>query len=292
MSYHLPPLPWLRAFEASARHGTFTAAADELGLTQAAISHQVRSLEGRLGYALFKRLPRSLALTEMGKAYLPSVRKAFDELSAATAGLFGQIGVNDLIVRVPVSFAALWLGPRMKSFHTAYPKIAIRLYSAIWADTLPVDKTDVDIRFGHGNWPGTRSQLIYQDVSIAVSPTSSKARRFADVGKEVLVQVMGIDGSWSELARAAGSNAEPRNVPIMVDTSIAALEMVASGLGHAIVPQAFAQPYLASSRLKQAISGQLPESQAHFFVTPDDRKVMRPEAKLFRDWILAEVAAA
>lgn len=292
MPYQLPPLSWLRAFEAAARTGTFTAAADELGLTQAAISHQVRSLEGRLGYTLFNRHPRSLTLTEMGKAYLPSVRKAFDELSASTVGLFGHLGVNDLIVRVPVSFAALWLGPRLKAFQSTYPRIAIRLYSAVWADALPADKTDVDIRFGHGDWLGMRSERIYQDVSIAVSPVSCKAKRIADIASEVLVQVMGLDATWIELARASGSNAEIGAVPISVDTSITALELVASGLGHAIVPQAFAQPYLASSRLKRAIAGHLAESQAHYFVTPEDRKALRPEAKLFRDWILSEVAAA
>ena len=107
--YDLPPLAWLRAFEASARHSSFTAAAQELNLTQAAVSHQVRSLEKHLGVMLFERLARTLRLTEMGTAYLPPLRRAFDELTAATSGLFGPIGKHTLVVRAPVSFASQWL---------------------------------------------------------------------------------------------------------------------------------------------------------------------------------------
>ncbi len=104
MTYRLPPLNWLRAFETSARHMSFAKAATDLNLTSTAISHQVRSLERHLGHALFERLARGLRLTEMGAAYLPDVRRTFENLSAATTKLFGQSGMTSITVRAPVSF--------------------------------------------------------------------------------------------------------------------------------------------------------------------------------------------
>src|SRR5262245_23514380 len=187
MSYRLPSMVWLRAFEAAARHASFTAAAEELGLTQAAISHQVRSLEKQLGYPLFERLPRNLKLTDMGRAYLAPVRKAFDELSASTTGLFGPVGETALNLRVPVSLAVLWLARRLPQFCRSYPKIRIRLHSAIWADAMPADKIDIDIRYGHGNWAGFRSELFFRNPLIPVSPMTSRVSQPTDIREENVI---------------------------------------------------------------------------------------------------------
>ena len=107
----LPPPGWLQTFESAARHSGFAAAAEELGLTPAAVSQQIRALEGRLGVALFRRLPRGVELTEMGRAYLPAVQRAFGDISAATAGLFGLDRPRLLTVRAPLSYAAIRLAP-------------------------------------------------------------------------------------------------------------------------------------------------------------------------------------
>src|SRR5262249_45316576 len=111
--HHLPPLTWLRGFEAAARTGSFTGAARALGLTQAAVSYQVRSLEQHLGFPLFERLAHGLRLTDIGRAYLPSLQRAFDEVSASTLGLFGAQGEASLAIRTPISFGSLWLAPRL-----------------------------------------------------------------------------------------------------------------------------------------------------------------------------------
>lgn len=141
MTYHLPHLNWIRAFEASARRLSFTAAANELNRTQTSVSHQVRSLEAHIGFQLFERLPHGLRLTDMGLAYLPAVRKAFEDLSTATSGLFGPVSERPVIVRAPISWAVLWLAPRLSNFAAQYPEIDVRLYSAIWADSLSSDET-------------------------------------------------------------------------------------------------------------------------------------------------------
>ncbi|MFZ5790636.1 MAG: LysR substrate-binding domain-containing protein [Pseudomonadota bacterium] len=292
MSYRLPPLVWLRAFEAAARHASFTAAAQELGLTQAAVSHQIRSLEQHLGYPLFERLPRQLRLTEMGRAYLAPVRKAFDELSAATAGLFGPVGEASLNLRVPVSFAVLWLSPRLPEFCEAFPSIRVRLYSAIWADALPADKVDVDIRFGHGNWSGFRSELIFSDPSVPVSPIASPVRAPAQIKDENLIHIMGLEEAWSELYRRTGLEVPAHRHAVTVDTSLAALELVAAGFGHTIVLRCFAERYIEAGRVRRSFDIELSQEHAHYFLFREDTQALKPEVRLFRDWIMDQARAA
>jgi LysR family glycine cleavage system transcriptional activator len=292
MSYRLPSMVWLRAFEAAARHASFTAAAEELGLTQAAVSHQIRSLEKQLGYPLFERLPRNLKLTDMGRAYLAPVRKAFDELSASTTGLFGPIGETAITLRVPVSFAVLWLAQRLPQFYRAYPKVRVRLHSAIWADAMPADKIDIDIRYGHGSWAGFRSELIFRNPSIPVSPVGSRVSRPADIEKENVILIMGLEDYWLRLFEQTGL-AMPAHRPIItVDTSLAALELVAAGFGHTIVQRCFAEPFIAAGRVRRSFDIDLPQDNAHYFLFREDEKALKPEVRLFRDWIMDQAADA
>ncbi|MEM7225373.1 MAG: LysR substrate-binding domain-containing protein [Pseudomonadota bacterium] len=293
MSYQLPPLPALRAFEAAARLGSFTAAARELNLTQAAVSHQVRTLESHLGFALFERLARSLRLTDMGTAYLPSVRQAFEALSTSTAGLFGPIGNRAITVRAPVSHAVLWLAPRLKSFLEAYPDIDVRLCSAIWADSLPAERIDLDIRFGDGRWPGHQAEWIAaESVVPLVSPDYLAARgpitQVADFPRYDLIHIMGLEDAWLQLFRSAALNTAPPRKGPKIDTTLAALELVAAGWGCALVIKSFAEARLAEGRLVQPIALELPINQAHYVVRPDSGEQLRPEALLFQDWLLAE----
>jgi len=283
MSYHLPPLPWLRAFEAAARRGSFAAAANELGLTSAAVSYQVRALEQRLGYPLFERLARGLRVTDMGKAYLIPVRKAFGELSISTLSIFGPEGETTLNIRVPVSFAVLWLAPRLSAFATAHPGFRIRLFSAIWADALPADKTDVDIRFGHGNWPGFSAQLLVNDPIVLVTAPDSKIAGPRDIGPAQLIQIMGVESDWLRLFDSADLALPAAGVT--VDTSLAALELVASGHGAALVLARFARAYEAGGRVRRVPGIELPQEQSHYLLTPNSLDAPRAEALLFGDWL-------
>ncbi len=285
MSYHLPPLPWLRAFEAAARRGSFAAAAGELALTPAAVSYQVRALESQLGYPLFERLARGLRVTDMGKAYLVPVRQAFSELSISTLSIFGPVGETTLNIRVPVSFAVLWLTPRLGDFARAHPGIRIRLFSAIWADALPADKTDVDIRFGHGNWPGSTAQLLVNDPIVLVTPPRSGINGPRDISSAELVQIMGVESDWLHLYEAAGLNLPPGGAGITVDTSLAALELVAAGHGAALVLARFAAAYEKAGRVRRVPGIELPQDQSHYLLTPNSLDAPRAEAALFADWL-------
>ena len=130
--HELPPLPWLRAFEVSARHLSFTSAARELGLSQAAVSKQIKLLELKLGEPLFFRFPRSLGLTKAGEAFLPKVQDAFERLSAGASEVFGPRRADVLTIRCAVGFAVNWLAPRLPDFMARHPDIALRLISSVW----------------------------------------------------------------------------------------------------------------------------------------------------------------
>tara|TARA_R110002072_G_scaffold176934_4_gene332780 strand:+ start:3584 stop:4474 length:891 start_codon:yes stop_codon:yes gene_type:complete len=296
MSYQLPPLNWLRAFEAAARHGSFTAAAGELNLTQAAVSHQVRSLEHHLNFALFERLPRSLKLTHMGQAYLPSVRRAFDDLSASTVGLFGLMGKSTLVVRAPISFAIACLAPRLRRFSESYPNIEILFCSAIWADLMSADRADIDIRAGDGRWRGYEALLLDQESSIPVCSPDLAVRiggqgNLAAFSPDHMIHIMGCDDLWGRGLAAAGATDLDATRGIKVDTSLAALEMAASGLGAAFVLRSFAQPYLDDGRLIRPVELSLTWQEAHYLLLPEQDTRHRPEVLLFRDWLLAEMTS-
>lgn len=297
MRYQVPPLPALHAFEAAARHASFAAAAVELHLSQAAVSHRVRLLERHLGFKLFERLPRSLRLTDMGRAYLPSVRKAFDELSLSTAGLFGPVGERSVTVRAPVSYAVLWLAPRLESFLKAYPDIDLRLGSAIWADALDPDEADIDIRFGHGHWPGFAAEFLSNEPAIPVcSPRHVEAlgpvRSVADLAERPLVHITGLEDLWMRLFKSAGLETPAGAGHAKSDTSLAALELVANSQRCTLVPRSFAQGYLDQGRLIPALEVDVPMDLSHYLLVPDNAiQRLKPEALMFRQWLLEESQA-
>ena len=162
--FRLPPLSWLRAFEASARHLSFTHAASELNLTQAAISKQVKLLEHYLREPLFQRNARSLVLTKVGAAYLPKVRDSFERLSVGTQEVFGNRRSEVLTLRASAGFSVNWVAPRLIDFFEKFPKIPVRIVSSIWAEEFDRERFDLDIRYGHGNWPAFRTDRLSWDV--------------------------------------------------------------------------------------------------------------------------------
>lgn len=291
MTYHLPPVNWLRAFEAAARFTSFSAAAGELSLTSAAVSHQVRSLESFLGYPLFERLPRGLRLTDLGKAYLGPVRSAFDALSICTAGLFGIRGETTLVVRVPISFSVMLLTPRLGDFSRAHPAIYLRLVSAIWADALPADKVDVDIRFGHGRWDGFQATPLLRDPSVVICHPSRRHEGLADLKANRLIHIMGLEYDWLRLLEANGLEMPPGSPRVTVDTSLAAIELVAADAGCAIVLRSYAQSELARGRVAIIPGIELGQPQAHFLLAREGAGQQKPELLVFAHWLARQMQA-
>lgn len=287
MKYRLPPLNGLIAFEAAARTGNFARAADELNLTQSTVSHRVRSLERYLGFPLFERLPRGIRLTESGKAYLPSIRKAFEQIFSSTAGIFGRKDEGSLTVRAPVSYSVLWLGPLIDGFMQEYPGIEIRLISSIWADEIAVDETDIDLRLGFGSWPRCRAREVLRDrVTAVCHPRLGRGiKDIEDIAVRPLIHVMGIEDLWMKYFDQAGFGLDVKHTDIHVDSTIAALEIASSGSCVGLIQQRFLDHYLQSRRLAAPLAIEMDMEQAIYLVEPESRQQTKPEAILFAEWL-------
>lgn len=296
MTSPVPPLLGLHAFEATARHGSFVGAAAELHLTPSAVSQRVRTLEAHLRFTLFERLPRSLRLTEMGRAYLPTVRDVFDDLAAATVGLFGAADRRQLTVRVQISYATTWLVPRLESFHETVPHVDLRVLSTIWTDTLPPDEVDLEIRQGTGSWPGFLATKLHDDGAIAICGPEYLRRygpvtSFDELSAHPRVQVLGFDDLVHRFFPA-----DPAPVPrpallqaMVVDTSLAAVEIVATSPWWAIVPERFARPAVRAGRVSAALDTVVPTRQSHYLLRRRDASQLSAEASAFAHWLHEQV---
>lgn len=163
MSKRLPPLNALRVFDAAARHLSFTRAADELFVTQAAVSHQIKSLEDFLGLKLFRRRNRSLLLTEEGQSYFQDIKEIFSQLTKATRKLQACSARGALTVSLLPGFAIQWLAPRLVTFNSAYPGIDVRIQAVNRQEEKLADDVDVAIFYGRGNWTGLRVEKLYAE---------------------------------------------------------------------------------------------------------------------------------
>jgi LysR family transcriptional regulator, glycine cleavage system transcriptional activator len=293
----LPTLTWLRAFEAAARTSSFSAAAVELRLTPGAISYQIRALEAHLGFALFERLPRGVKLTPMGVAYLPPVRKAFEQLADSTVGLFGGSERGEVSVHAPVSLASLWLAPQLPVFSRAFPAIDVRLSSVIWDHPAPTESADLEIRYGAGQWRGYRAEFLCNQRIVAVCTREllAQARASGDAAAWLLrrlIPIMGYESHGAQVRQALQlGEGEERPGPA-VDTTIAALELAASGAGCTLAHRLFLAAYLATGRLVVALEHDFADESSYFVVTPERPQRPRREVQQFRDWLLTRPATA
>lgn len=290
MSNTMPPLQSLRAFEAAARLGGFAAAATELNITASALSHRVRLLERHLGAPLFERRARSIRLTEWGKAYLPSVVQALEEILGSTAAIFGPRGENTLTVRAPLSYMSLWLAPAAERFMESHPRIGLRLVSSTWSGTLAAEETDIDLRLGYGNWPDVDARLLFHDVAQPVGNpealrTGPPIHEMKDLLSYPLIHTMGIEDHWSKLFARCGVRVAETLEGVRVDSSIAAAELASVSNRLALVQTRFLASYLETGRLQPAIATTLSSDKGLYLVLPTGRR-KRPEVILFRDWLL------
>lgn len=294
MKKRLPPLNWLRSFEASARHLNFTQAAHELNLTQAAISQQVKGLESQLGAPLFKRLPRGLALTDAGLAYMPAVHESIGRLAAATDELFGKGQSRQLTIRVNLVFFTTWLAPRLHRFYQKHPDIQVRFSSNIWRDDNDKD-TDLDIRYGHGVWPGLKAdRLSWDELFPVCSPEIIKDVSLPApidiLAENTLLHVIGYEEGWGYWLDQTGAYYSDTSSGIQFDTLISALEMAVLGQGFALGRTSLVADMIASGKLVAPFEEKVETSEA-FFLTSPISQYLNPSAEAFSQWVLAESQA-
>ncbi len=290
----LPPLKALRAFEAAARHLSFTRAAEELHVTQAAISHQIKALEEHLGVKLFRRLNRSLVLTEPAQHYLPSVRRAFDVLLEATDRLLASRERATLTVSVLPSFAARWLVPRLGRLLREHDDIDIRVAPSDALVDFERDGVDVGIRYGLGRYPGLRAdRLLTENIFPVCSPSLLRGpqplREPTDLRRHVLLHTD--DADWRTwLLAAAVEDVDPTRGPFFTDSSML-LQAAAAGHGVALARGVLAQDELAAGRLVRPFTLSLPTEYAYYVVSPASR-ADEPAIVTFREWLLEEAREA
>jgi len=230
------PLNGLRAFDAAARHLSFTRAADELGVTQAAISHQVRALEDRLGRRLFTRLPRGLALTDEGLALLQPVVDGFERLESAVDRIREGRAVQVVNVGVVSTFAAGWLVERLDQLAADLPQLDVRLFTHNNRVDLAADGLDCAIRFGDGAWHGTHaSMLLEAPMSAVCTPIiASTLASPADLLRQRLIRSYRSE-EWTRWFAAVGIEAPTLRGPVF-DSSLAMVAAAEQGVGVALVP--------------------------------------------------------
>jgi LysR family glycine cleavage system transcriptional activator len=291
----LPPLNALRAFEAAARHLSFTRAAGELHVTQAAVSHQIKALEDHLGTRLFRRLNRGLRLTESGQAYLPPVAKALDVLHEATRDVAEGQAAGPLTVSVLPSFAAGWLVPRLGRFRQRCPDIDLRIDPVPHLADFARGDVDVAIRYGRGRYPGLRAdRLMAEDIFPVCSPTLMEGpnalRRPDDLAHHTLLHDEG-HGDWRTWLLAAGvTGIDPARGTIFIDSNML-IQAARAGQGVALARAVLARDELAAGQLVRPFAQSLPTETefAYYLVCPDERANER-RIEAFRAWLLVEAA--
>lgn len=278
MARALPPLTWFRSFEASARTLSFTAAADELGLTQSAISQQVRSLELRLGVALFTRKPRGLILTDEGRKLLPKISASLDQLASATAEFEAGPTEGLLTVAASVSVVRWIIAPRLAEFTATRPDLRIRLLGTIWPDEFKAALADVEIRFGSDKQVGRGAERLGPDSLIAVSA----APLTAPLQTYPLIEPVGMAEGWRDWATASGIQDLPEPV-LFVDSHGAALDLARGGAGVALTSSLLAAGAVADGDLVRVHDTTIPSAQGYHLAVTEPS----PAARAFGDWVIA-----
>ena len=297
MATRLPSLNGLRAFEAAARHMSFTLAASELNVTQTAVSHQIRRLEEELGIRLFIRQNRALSLTTEAKEYLPGIRAAFNDLRLATDRLLRKDDGNVLTISTLASLAAKWLLPRISDFQDKHPGIDVRITTSTALVDFRRDGVDAAIRYGRGHWPGLRADWLMADRMFPVcSPELLKGkrplRRPEDLANHVLLHSSsGNDDDWRLWLTAAGLPTDLSKQPgVTFDLSFMTIQAAIDGLGVAMGRTSYVQDDIAKGRLVVPFEIELPVDAGFYLVSPDAR-ADSPKLSAFRAWLLDMVRA-
>jgi LysR family glycine cleavage system transcriptional activator len=293
MIRRLPPLNALKAFEAAARHESFTRAAEELYVTQGAVSHQVKALELEIGIKLFNRERQRLIITGAGRDYLAVVRDALDRIAVGTERLMQRQSSGVLTVSTSPDFAAKWLVHRLGRFAEAHPEIDLRISATMHHVDFAREDVDLAVRHGDGNWPGHDVVRLSPEQLFAVcSPNLVTGRsRLAKPADVLKFPLLHLDDrkAWSKWLEAAGvAHAEASQGPVMNRASMV-LDAAVDGQGIALARTTLAAWDLISGRLVRPFKNAMRLSRTYWIVCPKATSEL-PKIKLFQDWLQGEAA--
>lgn len=286
---NLPPLNWLRAFEASARHLSFTNAARELHMTQSAVSQQIKSLENYLGKPLFHRRTRALELTEAAMTYLPTVQEAFAALLLGTRALVGVDRDQVLEVQSNLAFSVFWLTPRLGRLFERHPWINVNITTAIWAPERTAAAADIEIRFGRSEWEGNKGERLTSGTFFPVCAPGAEAE-LTDIDALLdkrLFDCSGLLCNWERWLGGQGYGLPAGKVVNWATTFVVSLAAAQAGIGVAMAHEAVAEDLLKRGLLTRPFDFALPMEEAYYLITPPSKSAS-PAVAAFAEWIEEE----
>jgi len=292
----LPPLNALRAFEAIARHLSFARAAQELHVTPAALSHQIRALEEQLGTALFHRRTRAIELTAAGRLIYPGLHAGFESVRRAMAQLDRDRAGNVLVISATPGLVAKWLMPRLWRFLRAHPEIDARVSASLKLVDFAAEGVDVGIRLSRQLSGDLHAELLFEDAMVPVCAPQlleQGLRSAADIVRFPLIHYdfatsMHAPPGWADWFPIAGLQGPDAARGLRVNAADHALDAAVAGAGVALAHKLIASDDVHSGRLV-AFGPELPLHSAYHFVCPKGLEA-RPKVRAFRDWLLAEMA--
>ncbi len=294
MASRLPPLNALRAFEASARQLSFTKAAEELFVTQAAISHQIKSLEEHLGLKLFMRKNRSLLLTEEGQSYYLDIKDIFTALHEATEKLLARGAKGAITVSMQPSFAIQWLVPRLNTFNQLHPEIDVRIKAVDQADNSLTEDVDIAIYYGRGRWPDVYAEKLHTEYLIPVcSPLLLQGKKPLKTIKDLTQHTLLHDTSrrdWKRWFKEVGVKGTNVNHGAIFSHSSMVLQAAIYGQGVALVNSVLAKPDIDAGRLVCPFKHVL-ISKSSFYIVCREHQMELGKIASFRRWVLDTVTA-
>ncbi|MEP3047069.1 MAG: LysR substrate-binding domain-containing protein [Roseibium sp.] len=292
----VPPADTLIAFECAARHLSFTRAAEELHLTQGAVSKQVRHLEDRLGVELFRRVRQRIVLTDAGRLYLHDIRGALEQMTTATRQVMSYAGSADVLnLAVLPTFGTRWLAPRLAEFTRLYPDAGLNL--SVRLQPFDFDDQPYDGAIHHGDpvWAGAIAERLFDEEVIAVSSRAFRDRHDirtpADLARVARLQLATRPLAWRQWFDAAGVETDAAFQGARFEQFVMISEAAIHHAGAALIPRFFVEDELASGRLVRLFDLSLDQKTAYYFVYPEGR-TMRPVVTAFRQWLSEEARTA
>lgn len=287
----LPNLAALRAFEAAARHGNFSRAAEEIHVTHGAISHSVRALEDELGVALFARHGKRIAITPEGERFAVTLRKALTDIANAAAALQAAGKQSKLTVTALPSFAARWLAPRLGIFIEQHPDLEVMLQSSNHLTDFVRESVDVGIRFGHGSYPGLKVEKIMDDYYYPVASPRFNGGKLPRTPQQLEGHpLLRCDMEpWTPWFRAAGLDLPEPTGGLMFQDSSMLVRAAVEGHGIALARHAIAASDIETGALVRLFDVAVKCPESYYLVCPPDA-LKKPQVHAFRTWLLGEVA--
>ena len=290
----LPSMSLLRAFEAAARHQSITAAAEELNLTQGAVSRQIRALEELLGSDLFLRERQTIRLTLAGETYAREIREALRRIYSATLSFRANPMGGTLNLAILPTFGTRWLAPRLPGFLRDNPGITVNLTTRLAPFDFSLEQADAAIHFGSPDWPGAELAFLMSETVVpACNRSLLEQYRFekpSDLLRAPLLHLVSRPDAWERWFMMHGALAEPLH-GMLFDQFATAAQAAISGLGLALLPEFLIQDELARGDLVRALDLPMQSTEQYYLAWPANRSAY-PPLVAFRQWIVREAEGA